>query len=525
MCGFLYSSFGEVEKFERALHSLSHRGSDARGSLQIGAAHLGHQRLSIIDLSEQSNQPFHSVDGSLILIYNGEIYNYRELAEKHQLQCRTHSDTEVLLLLYQKLGERCLDELNGMFAFVIADKRDGSVFAARDRLGIKPIYIDRRGGQIAIASEVESLLALNGDITWDEVGLRQYAKLRTCFHGRTIYRGIEQLPAGCYFKNGKIVKWWSLPLGEQDAPADEELRELLVDAVELRKMSDVPLGSYLSGGLDSTLIAGLAEVGDVWSVGFESSNEFEFAQLAADQFGVQLHQCLVSPEEFQGACVEMVRKRCEPLSVPNEALIYLMTQQVKQRNTVVLSGEGADELFYGYDRIFRWAMQAEQFDLAEFEALYCYGSHKDDEIVASVIIDPYLKETDTVEQAVARFFQIEHLQGLLRRLDNATMLASVEARVPFVDHRIVERMAGVSGEYRMRGGIVKAPLKKAFSELVPEVIIQRKKVGFPVPLETIPFYDPKQSEGVIDQWLNFNLRILTGCDELYQQITHGSSQS
>jgi asparagine synthase (glutamine-hydrolysing) len=517
MCGILYSEGIAAGEFELSLSSMNHRGPDARGVLGLDCAFVGHQRLSILDLGVQSNQPVVSRDGNLVLSYNGEIYNFLELAAKYSLECRTHCDTEVLLLLYQKLGENCLDELNGMFAFVVVDRRDGSVFAARDRLGIKPLYIDHRGGRLAIASEIAPLLELNGSFDWDEEGLRQYVKLRTCFGSKTIYRGIEQLPAGTYLKGGRIVRYWSLPEGEQEPPSDEELRYLIEDSVKLRMVSDVPVGSYLSGGLDSTIIAGLSGVKDVWSVGFAEKNEFEYAQLAADSFGVNHTPCVVDAAEFQATAQQMVQKRREPLSVPNEVLIYLMTQQVKQKNTVVLSGEGADELFFGYDRIFRWAAGADKFDLKKFNQLYSYGSHSDDEIVDSVL-QPHLEVAKSTEDAVARFFQLDHLQGLLRRLDNATMLASVEARVPFVDHRLVERLAGVSSGYRMADGVVKSPLKRLFAELVPAPIIQRKKVGFPVPLETIPFYNPAESGAVMDQWLKFNLRTLTGCDGLYQHI-------
>ncbi|MEO1858129.1 MAG: asparagine synthase (glutamine-hydrolyzing) [Rubritalea sp.] len=518
MCGILYSARCSSREFEGALPLMAHRGPDAHGIIDLNdATFVGHQRLSILDLGTHSNQPFVSVDGNLVLSYNGEIYNFRELAAKYSLECRTHCDSEVLLLLYQKLGVQCLGELNGMFAFVVVDRRDGSVFAARDRLGVKPLYIDRRGMALAFASEIAPLLELNPSYEWDEEGLRQYVKLRTCFGSKTIYRGIEQLPAGSYYSNGVVKNFWELPEGGQEPPSDEELRFLVEDAVRLRMVSDVPVGSYLSGGLDSTIIAGLSGVEDVWSVGFTEKNEFEYAQLAADSFGLKHTPCVVDSVEFQSTAQDMIQKRREPLSVPNEVLIYLMTQQVKLKNTVVLSGEGADELFFGYDRIFRWAAGAAKFDLKQFDKLYSYGSHSDDEIVDSVL-QSHLKVAKSTEDAVARFFQLDHLQGLLRRLDNSTMSASVEARVPFVDHRLIERFAGVSSDYRMADGVVKSPLKRLFSDIVPSRIIQRKKVGFPVPLEKIPFYDSSETGTVMDQWLKFNLRTLTGCDGLYQYI-------
>jgi len=522
MCGILVTSGASShDQFATSLQTMDHRGPDAGGMWSEGGLMLGHRRLSIIDLGEQSNQPFHSDDGKLVIVYNGEIYNYKELANKYQLKCKTGSDTEVLLKLYEKLGPDCLAELNGMFAFVVYHRETDAVFAARDRLGIKPLYIDRRRKSLNFSSEISALLTMNPESDWDYEGLRQYLKLRTCFGAKTIYKNIEMLPAGHYYKNGQVTQYWSLPEGQQDPPEDDELRELIIDAIRLRKVSDVPLGSYLSGGLDSTIVAGVASVNDVWSVGFKNHNEFEFSELAAKNFGLEHHACLTDKAEFLATLDQMIIQRKEPLSVPNEVLIYLMTKQVKQKNTVVLSGEGADELFFGYDRIFRWANDGKPFDLHEFDQGYAYGSHEDNEILQAII---GADSSSCKSTAVARFFQVHHLHGLLRRLDNSTMLASVEARVPFVDHRLVERMAGVACEYRMSGGVVKAPLKRVFSDLVPDEIIHRKKVGFPVPLEEIFGLTRPENKTFMDAWLMHNLRVLSGDDQLYFSVINSIEQ-
>ena len=519
MCGILVDLSGEnTSKFDVALSTMMHRGPDASGLDVVFGASLGHRRLSIIDLGNQSDQPFKSDDGNLMLVYNGEIYNYKELTKKYGLECKTGSDTEVLLKLYERFGVACLDELNGMFAFVILHKDSGKIFAARDRLGIKPLYIDRRCDALVFSSEIRALLEINGDIDWDIEGLRQYIKLRACMGKRTIYKNIEMLPAGHYFEDGKLICYWQLPEGEQVAPDEEELRELVIDAIQIRRVSDVPVGSYLSGGLDSTIVAGVAKVNDVWSVGFEGHNEFEYSELAAHAFGLEHHGCLVTKEEFLSTAKTMIEQRGEPLSVPNEVLIYLMTKQVKKKNTVVLSGEGADELFFGYDRIFRWAAESENFCLREFDKAYCYGSHQDDEIIDAALGRKSGERTIT---SVARFFQTKHLHGLLRRLDNSTMLASVEARVPFVDHRVIEKLAGVSADYRMKNSgeyVVKAPLKRMFNDLIPEAIIERKKVGFPVPLSEIFGFKISNGKTFMDEWLRFNLKSLTGDNHLYSDV-------
>jgi len=481
---------------------MAHRGPDAKsGYLAIGDVKLGHNRLKILDLDDRSNQPFVSGDGKYIVVFNGEIYNFRELAKEYDLPRRTASDTEVLIELYARKGPDMLGLLNGMFAFVIVNAETGDVFAARDRLGIKPLYCCETSQGMTIASEISPILALTGKSEYDSIALRQYRKMRTFFNGRTLYRGIEMFPAGHYLSGGKFHCYWELPQGRQEAPTDDSLRELIESAVEYRCISDVPVGSYLSGGLDSSLLASLAGKPDTWTVGFADYNEFRWADMVAKQCHFTHTEVVITEDEFVSLAKEMVGYRREPLSVPNEVLLYRMTREVKKRNTVVLSGEGADELFFGYDRVFRWA-SCSKWNLKEFADLYSYGSSDDLEIVEDAV-RPFLKYGKAID-IVAAFFQITHLHGLLRRLDNSTMLCSVEARVPFVDHRLVERMAGVPFGYRMKDGIVKAPLKRVFRNAIPHENLHRKKVGFPVDMDRIPL-DQKFNGNSYDRWLAFNL--------------------
>ena len=249
------------------------------------------------------------------------------------------------------------------------------------------------------------------------------------------------------------------------------------------------------------LIASLAKKVHSWTVGFNSLNEFEWGKLGAEFIGTSHHEILFEEENFLNSAKLMIKKRKEPLSVPNEVLLYEMTKQVKTKNTVVLSGEGADELFFGYDRIFAWA-QKNKWDLDSFDDYYSYGSHKDNEIIEDVLA-PFMNYGECID-IVAAFFQVAHLHGLLRRLDNATMLCSVEARVPFVDHRLVEKMAGVPFNYRFQNGISKFPLKKLFKNYLPKKIINREKIGFPVPISKI--FNNKINP--MDQWLEFNMHTL-----------------
>jgi asparagine synthase (glutamine-hydrolysing) len=487
---------------------MEHRGPDAPCCYaEQGFSKLGHNRLAILDLDSRSNQPFYSHNGRYVITYNGEIYNYRELAQKYRINMQTSCDTELLVELYCMKGPQFLNELNGMFAFVILDTQTGEVFIARDRLGIKPLYYSTQDTYLFVSSEIAPLLELTGNTSFDEIGLRQYRKLRTFFNGRTAYVNIQMFPAAHYMQNGKITRFWQLPEGPRQDPEDSEIEGLLRSAVDYRCISDVPVGSYLSGGLDSTIIAALASKPHTWTVGFEDNNEFEWGRAAAQHLKSKHAEVLINKEEFIELATGMIKKRREPLSVPNEVLLFKMTQSVKKLNTVVLSGEGADELFFGYDRIFRWASTS-RWDLQEFARLYSYGSHNDLEIVEDAVA-PFVRLDRPIDR-VAAFFQIAHLHGLLRRLDNSTMMCGVEARVPFIDYRIVERMAGVAFEFRMHRGEIKAPLKRIFDRILPQSIIHRRKVGFPVPLDDITFPPGIRGATPMDRWLNFNLSVLTG---------------
>jgi asparagine synthase (glutamine-hydrolysing) len=484
---------------------MDYRGPDASGCFEINNVKLGHNRLSILDLNPRSNQPFTSNDGRYIIIYNGEIYNYLDLAKKYNILMKTHSDTELILELSIIIGfKNALNEFNGIFAYIIFDTVTQDYFIARDRLGVKPLYYYHVGNNYIFSSEINAIVVLlKNDIQIDEIGLRQYRKLRTFFNGYTIYKDIKMFPAGCFMEHKIITAYWEMPMGEQKPPDDDELKDLIEDSIKCRKIADVPLGSYLSGGLDSTIVAAITKELHTWTVGFEENNEFKWGRLAAKKIGSNHHEIITNSQMFINDTKVMIKRRKEPLSVPNEVLLYEMTKEVKKENTVVLCGEGADELFFGYNRIFSWANRTDTFDIKNFSNLYAYGSNDDLEIVESVI-SPFYKYGKPIN-IVAAFFQVAHLHGLLRRLDSSTMLCSVEAREPFVDYRLVERMAGVSFTYRMQDGIVKAPLKRIFKDIVPIEIIEREKVGFPVDLAHI---FKVHTEKAFDYWLDFNMNVL-----------------
>ena len=510
MCGILYTNYKNLpkNKFIDALNLLNHRGPDAQGFASLKDHKFGHKRLKIIDLDNRSNQPMYSQCGNYLVIFNGEIYNFKELAKKYlkNIKLKTTSDTEILLELFTIYGSESLDLLDGMFAFVIYDIKKDSIFAARDRMGVKPLYIHQNSKGLIISSELAPIISLIDTVQYDSEGIRQYLKMRSFFNQCTIYKNIKIFEPGSYFKNNKKYKYWDLPRGTKELPSDQELVYLIEQSIKEREQADVSIGSYLSGGLDSSLISAKANINDTWTVGFKENNEFKWSTMVAKKIQTNHHEVRITENEFLLTARDIIQKTKRPLSVPNEVLLYKMTKEVKTLNTVVLSGEGADELFFGYDRIFSWANSSKNFDISKFDKLYSYGSHKDFEIIES-IIEPYLESGETID-IISRFFQIGHLEGLLLRLDSSTMLNSVEARVPFVDNRkLIERMAGVN----FNGRFKKQQLKRISKNILPPSIIRRKKIGFPVNLSKIKFNN-KVKNNQYDNWLSFNLNTLIGED-------------
>jgi asparagine synthase (glutamine-hydrolysing) len=517
-CRLLFSTFPHISKqdFLTALAEMKRGGPDVPGCYaEFNNVKLGHNRLSILDLNARSNQPFKSVDGRYLIIYNGEVYNFKELAREYKLSTRTNSDTEVVLELSIKLGfENALQKFNGMFTYVIYDTLSGEFFVARDRLGIKPLYMYSDGRHYYFSSEVNAIVKLlEGKVEFDPFGIRQYKRLRDFYNRRTIYKNIEMFPAGHYMKCGIMHRWWQLCLGQQEPPSDEELRQLVESAVDYRMISDVSLGANLSGGLDSTIVAALVAKRvesplHTWIAGITEDrqfNEFSYGKIAASAIGSIHHEVSIDAQRFLRIAAGMIRHRKEPLSVPNEVLLYEMARETKVYNTVVLCGEGADELFFGYDRVLSWAAQQNSFDIYEFSQVFGYGaSYNDVEVVEDALI-PFIEYGPKPVDIVAAFFQTARLHGLLRRLDNSTMMNAVETRVPFCDFRLVERLYGVRFDWKIDNKIVKAPLKRVFSDLVPSEIIKRPKIGFTVPLETI---FSVEKDIAFDQWTEFNIKCL-----------------
>ncbi|NMA65591.1 MAG: asparagine synthase (glutamine-hydrolyzing), partial [Clostridiaceae bacterium] len=488
------------------LSLMNYRGADASNCIyELENYKLGYHRLNAKDLVSDNNQLFFSPDKRYCVIFDGRIYNLKELQKENKLIATTQSDAEILIKLYIKYKSNMLSMLNGMFAFIIFDVHKKQFFAARDRLGVKPLYFYAQGNQFIFSSEIRPILELAGKVTIDDVAERQYRMMRNFFNGRTIYNEIKEFPAGCYMENCRIKTYWNLDIKYDDPPSDEELKELIISSIKYRNTSDINVGSYLSGGIDSTIISYLSESRHTYTVGFKEYNEFMWSDLAASKLlNSTNHKTIIDKDEFIDIAKKIITTRKEPLLVPNTVLIYKMNKEVKKQSEVILSGEGADELFYGYDRIFNWANRVDEFDIIEFSRYYCYGSKYDYEVINDAL-KPFYRFKKPI-LIVAAFFQIAHLKGLLSRLDLATVMCSVEGRTPFVDYRLVQRLFGLDFNYKHNNGIVKAPLKRIFSDKIPPEIIQRRKVGFPVPLNEV--FNTQDQDSFYDEWFDFNMKTL-----------------
>ena len=519
LCGELRidGNAASSETIAAMLPALRRRGPDDEGLWQAGPVALGHRRLSIIDLSDRSHQPM--LDGELSLVFNGAIYNYRELRE--QLRARGHEfvsggDTEVILKAYREWGEDCPQHLHGMFAFALWDGARQRLFAARDRFGIKPFYYAQGDGWLRFASNTQALLASPGvDTAIDPVGLHfQYSLHAVVPAPHTILRGIRKLePAHCMTVtlDGAIDtrRYWDLDARRDAEPRSEDqwvelIHERLLAAVRKRNdVADVPVGVLLSGGLDSSLlVALLAEIGvqdfHTFSVGFEDQpeekgSEFEYSDLVVDRYRPIHHKFLVPNEEVLKRLPEAVDAMAEPMFGQDAVAFYLLSEQVSQHIKVVQSGQGADEVFGGYFWYPRMAAEGEGSRLERFRRHYFDRDH--DEMLR-MLTPAYRGEDFTGRYIAARLddaLSDDFMDAVLKldvttlivddpvkRVDNMTMAWGLEARVPFLDHELVEAAARCPSDIKLKSD-GKHLLKRIARGLVPDAVIDRPKGYFPMP--------------------------------------------
>ena len=504
------------------LHALSTRGPDGEGVLLRPHAVLGHKRLAVVDLNYGS-QPMAAANADIALIFNGEIYNQAEIRDilvKHGYALKSrNSDTEVLLYAYDLWGERCVDHLNGDFAFVVWDGRSGSVFAARDRLGVKPLYYALTGGGIVFASELKAILKFPGiSRRINPFSLIEIFSYNQPLPPYTLVDGIENLEAGHWLRvtphGVEKHRYWDLPVHLRSNAGEDVIEQVaaLVDrAVNDRLLSDVGVCALLSGGLDSSVICAAATKDGsrelpTYSVGFDASDnqtdwtdgqDTHFAQLVARHLNIEHIETKAGAGQVTELANSVACIRDLPCVMSQEIAMYLLFQRISGRQTVVLSGEGADELscgyyFFGpedgsadYNPITIKMGIAEEYREHMFHSALRkrarpteYLAAKGKEIWAAV---PSFSE-DSKEDRLkkAQYCQVKYfLPYLLDRADRLSMACSLEVRVPFCDHRVAEYLFSLPAALLTKGGVEKYPLREAYRRRLPAAVIGRKKAIFP----------------------------------------------
>ncbi len=494
------------------------RGPDAGGTFSQDRVAFGHRRLSIIDLATASQQPMIDPVLGLAIVFNGCIYNYRELRRElveKGYRFFSQGDTEVILKAYAEWGPRCVERFFGMFAFAIWERESGRVVLARDRLGIKPLYYAELSGRLRFASTLPALLAAGDvDTTIDPVALHHYMSWHAVVPApRTILKGVRKLPPAtiCTIEpdgRRREETYWSVVVGAR--AEDRNLREpdwrqaihsTLAKAVERRRVADVPVGVLLSGGLDSSmLVALLAELGQTklktFSIGFESvgdveGDEFKYSDLIAQRFGTDHHRIQVDSSRAIDSLPGMVAAMSEPMMSHDAIGFYLLSREVAKYVKVAQSGQGADEIFGGY----HWypVLMRSNDATEDYARVYFDRDHEEmaEALAPSLMNGDYSREfvdaffrncqsTRPIDKTLQLDTEIMMIDDPVKRVDNMAMASGLETRVPFLDHEVVELAARIPAELKVRDG-GKSILKDAARGLVPDDVIDRPKGYFPVP--------------------------------------------
>ncbi|MGP8215156.1 MAG: asparagine synthase (glutamine-hydrolyzing) [Bacteroidia bacterium] len=559
MCGIAgFVGKGSEDYLGRMINSIRYRGPDFQGTLFSENVGLAHARLSIIDLSPDARQPFFSADKSLVIVFNGEIYNYgslkKDLMRLGKYTFRTNSDTEVLLYLYQEYGVKCFDMVNGMFAFAIYDFTKKQLLLARDRMGKKPLYYSVINGTMIFASELKAILrhpSIIKELNLDAVN--EYLTFDYIPTPHTIFKNINKLEASQYiiFGDGKIISkkaYWSADFHEQKISFSEAvttLDVLLNNAVSCRLMSDVPLGVFLSGGLDSSTVAYYAQKGassqiNTFSIGFseKSYDESNYAELVAKQLGTCHHYGILSANTSLDLIPEITSKLDEPFADPSIIPTYFLSKFTRKHVTVALGGDGSDELLAGYptfisDRFLKAFSLLPKPLMKSFSNLtnllppsdknisldfklvqFFKGFEEENQYIHTLwlgsfipslktklftsvargkitnhngleCIDKYLEDVpnaDRFNRLLYSYYRTYLLEDILVKVDRASMYNSLEVRAPFLDVNVVEFLNSLPKSYKIRWLSGKYILKELIRNKLPDEIIDRPKKGFGIPV-------------------------------------------
>jgi asparagine synthase (glutamine-hydrolysing) len=508
----------DVAAVDRMAATMVRRGPDGAGLVARGRVAFGHRRLKIIDLSEAAQQPMVDAALGLSIAYNGAVYNYPELRtelEGKGYRFFSTGDTEVILKAYHAWGADCVKRLNGMFAFAIHERDSGRVVLARDRLGIKPLYYSEGPNRLRFASSLPALLAAGGvDTSIDPVALNFYMTFHSIVPPpRTILSGVKKLPPATVATiepDGTMQqqRYWDISFGgrpEQAGFTEDDWIEATLDvmrrAVKRRLVADVPVGVLLSGGLDSSLVVGLlCEHGnsgiETFSIGFdavggEAGDEFQYSDIIANRYQTRHHKLSIDAARTLPALRECIGQMSEPMVSHDNVGFYLLSQEVAKFVKVVQSGQGADEIFAGYhwyppmleatDALATYRQGFFDRNFGEYQRVVAAGLADQDwagQFVAEHFARPGAELP--IDKALRIDTQVMLIDDPVKRVDNHTMAASLEARVPFLDHEVVEFAATVPAELKVAGG-GKHILKEAARRVIPAEVIDRPKGYFPVP--------------------------------------------
>lgn len=549
MCGII--GFNFKSNSEKIFQVASYRGPDNTSKIEVGSFTLGHNRLSIVDHNEFSNQPMVSACGRYYIVFNGEVYNYKQLREKLQnkYSFKTVSDTEVILYSYIEYGESCIDKFRGMFAFAIYDKDKDKLFAARDRLGIKPFIYYCKNGKFAFASEIKVVLeAIESKPDINQEAIVQYLHYLYVPYPNTIFQDIMKLPPAhtLTYQNGHIdiKQYWNIEescgiyqnMNEEDIITS--LDNLLDESVRLRMIADVELGSFLSGGIDSSLILYYmhkhsSKKINTYTLGFKDAKKYDEtgdAKVMAEHFDTNHTEIIINPNAGD-LLPMMVEHFDEPFGNPTSLLIYELTKETKKLATVALAGDGGDEVFGGYPRyeaiLIAQKLQYIPKSLFQFISKFIglvpedsNGNHQLRRI--KTFINSLAKSEDKMYEDWISYFNDDELNQLLinyrsykhivqetwnnQSYDNNILKSSIvdiktflpnnllsygdamsmansfEVRFPLIDHKVVEFMTGINPRYRIHNGQTKYLIKKILFSKIPDSIINKPKLGLNPPM-------------------------------------------
>ncbi len=565
MCGItgIYA-FNEVGRFfsintHKSNEQLQHRGPDFAKLYSSYYAGLGHRRLSIIDLNPEAHQPMSDETGRYTIVFNGEIYNFKSLRKDLEAKgCtfRSMSDTEVLLQLYINEGKACLQKLNGFFAFAIYDEVENSLFLARDRYGIKPLFYAQDEDKLIFASEMQAILAYNIDVNLDTVSLFQFLQLNYVPAPHTIYKQVYKLMPGTSLsikdKKVKINQWYKPKLLFQEhlkfSNYDEaklQLLSLLEDSVKERMVSDVPLGAFLSGGIDSSTVVALAskftDQLNTFSIGFKNEplfDETKYANMVAKQYDTKHTVFNLHTDDYFEHIFDILDGFAEPFADSSALPFYILSKKTRQKATVALSGDGADEVFAGYHKYMgelkarqqgimtsalgqmmpvleklpksrntywgnlfrRMHRLASSLELNAAERYWFLSSWATEAQVTNMLHPDLLESIDFAEYERRKQTLLGDIKGgdinevllndvkmllpndMLFKVDSMSMRHGLEVRVPFLDHRVVEFAFRLPAEYKIKGNMKKRILQDTVKPLLPKALYKRPKQGFDVPL-------------------------------------------